>query len=150
MTYLTDTPLDPAALEQAVHGPDRGAVVVFTGTVRDHHVGKEVTGLSYSAYGTMAEGECAGIVAEAEGRWPVTIALGHRVGDLAVGDIAVVVAVAGEHRAVAFEACRFVIEEVKRRVPIWKRERYQDGSEAWVDPTAPTGTQPASRMTGPA
>ena len=88
--------------------------------------------LDYEAYGPMAESECARIVRESETRWPVRVALQHRIGRLGVGDTAVVVAAAGAHRAEAFEACRYVIEELKRRVPIWKRERYADGTEVWV------------------
>ena len=91
----------------------------------------------------MAEGECSRIVAEAEGAWPVRIALAHRVGELAVGDVAMIVVAAGGHREEAFAACRWTVDEVKRRVPIWKRETYADGSVAWVDPTAPGGTVPA-------
>ena len=84
--------------------------------------------LEYSAYDAMAEAECARIVAETEARWPVTVALRHRIGALEVGDMAVAIAVAAAHRDEAFAACRHVIEEVKRRVPIWKREYYADGT----------------------
>jgi molybdopterin synthase catalytic subunit len=79
------------------------------------------------------------VVAEAMGRWPVRIALRHRLGDLEVGDVAVAIAAAGAHRDEAFAACRYVIEEVKRRVPIWKRERFADGTEEWVNPTSGVG-----------
>ena len=75
------------------------------------------------------------IVAEAERKWPVRVAIRHRLGELAIGDTAVVVVAAGGHRDEAFAACRYAIEEIKRRVPIWKLERYADGSTAWVDPT---------------
>jgi molybdopterin synthase catalytic subunit len=83
----------------------------------------------------MAEAECGRIVTETLARWPVAVALRHRVGRLEVGDTAVGIAVAGAHRDEAFAACRHLIEEVKRRVPIWKREIYADGTEEWVDPT---------------
>jgi molybdopterin synthase catalytic subunit len=103
----------------------------------------------------MAEAECVRIVTEAESRWPVAVALRHRIGRLEVGDTAVGIAVAGAHRDEAFAACRYVIEEVKRRVPIWKREMYLDGTEEWVDPTkagrgagGPTGGEPAARGRG--
>jgi molybdopterin synthase catalytic subunit len=119
-----------------VHSPARGGVSVFLGQVRDHHEGRAVTRLDYSAYGAMAEAECARIVAEAERRWNVGVALRHRVGSLAIGEVAVAVVAASAHRADAFSACRFVIEEVKLRVPIWKREHYADGTATWVDPTA--------------
>ena len=141
--HLTGDPIDPAALAARVVHRERGALVTFVGHVRDHHAGRTVTGLEYSAYAAMAEAECAKIVAEAERRWPVAVALEHRLGALDVGDVAVAIAVGGGHREEAFDACRWVIEEVKRSVPIWKRERYADGSVAWVDPTAPGGTVPA-------
>jgi molybdopterin synthase catalytic subunit len=88
--------------------------------------------LEYSAYAPMAEAECERIVTEAEARWDVAIALQHRIGDLAVGDTAVAIAAGSAHRDEAFLACRYVIEEVKRRVPIWKREVYADGTVEWV------------------
>ena len=135
--YLSQAPLDAAWLAAQVEAPSRGAVVTFHGLVRDHHAGRRVAGLEYTAYEPMAESVCDEIVREAESRWPVAVALAHRLGALEIGEAAVVVAAAGAHRDEAFAACRFVIEEVKRRVPIWKRERYADGSEAWVDPTAP-------------
>jgi molybdopterin synthase catalytic subunit len=135
MAFLTERPIDPGTLLRQVRAAERGGVASFLGTVRDHHGGRAVRRLEYSAYGIMAEAECARIVAETEGRWAVTVALSHRVGRLEVGDIAVAIAVAGAHRDEAFAACRHVIEEVKRRVPIWKRELYADGTEEWVDPT---------------
>lgn len=144
MSHLTADPIDVEALTARVLGPERGALASFVGLVRNHHVGRAVTSLAYSAYGPMAEQLCARIVADAEARWPVAVALAHRVGDLRIGDAAVAVVCASAHRAAAFEACRWVIEEVKARVPIWKRERYADGTEAWVDPTAPAGTQPVA------
>jgi molybdopterin synthase catalytic subunit len=134
--FLTDRPIDLAALLRAVESPERGGVASFLGLVRNHHAGREVLRLDYSAYGPMAEAECARIVAEAESRWQVAIALRHRVGSLAIGDAAVAVVAASAHRDEAFAACRHVIEEVKRRVPVWKREYYADGTVAWVDPTA--------------
>ncbi|HSE28731.1 MAG TPA: molybdenum cofactor biosynthesis protein MoaE [Gemmatimonadales bacterium] len=136
MGFLSEHPLDVGALAAAVAGPGRGGTCTFLGAVRDHHAGRGVVELEYSAYGPMAEATIGAIVAEAERRWPVRVAAAHRLGRLAVGDAAVAVAAAGAHREEAFAACRFVIEELKRRVPIWKRERFADGTEAWVDPTA--------------
>lgn len=135
MTFLTDEPIDLAPLLAAVCSPTRGGVASFLGLVRDHHEGRQVVRLNYSAYGPMAEAECARIVAEAEAQWPVTIALKHRSGMLEVGDIAIAVVAAAAHRTAAFDACRLVVEEVKRRAPIWKQEFYADGTVAWVDPT---------------
>lgn len=136
MPFLTDLPIDLGRLHVAVQAPDRGGVAAFVGLVRDHHQGRAVLRLDYSAYGPMAEAECGRIVAEAEARWAVAVALQHRVGALAIGDAAVAVVVASAHRDEAFAACRHVIEEVKRRVPVWKREYYADGTVAWVDPSA--------------
>jgi molybdopterin synthase catalytic subunit len=134
--FVTDQPIDLAPLLAAVQAPDRGGVATFLGLVRNHHGGRAVLRLDYSAYGPMAEAECGRIVAEAETRWRVAVALRHRVGSLAIGDTAVAVVAASSHRDDAFTACRYVIEEVKRRVPVWKREFYADGTVAWVDPTA--------------
>jgi molybdopterin synthase catalytic subunit len=134
--FVTAEPIELAPLIAAVQAPERGGVASFLGLVRNHHGGRAVLRLEYSAYAPMAEAECARIVAEAEGRWQVSVALRHRVGSLAVGDVAVVAAAASAHREAAFAACRYVIEEVKRRVPIWKREFHADGTEVWVDPTA--------------
>ena len=137
--YLTREPLDLLTLLASVQSPERGGIACFLGTVRNHHGGRQVLGLEYSAYAPMVEAECARIVAEAEARWQVAIALRHRVGELEIGDAAVAIVAASSHRDEAFVACRHVIEELKRRVPIWKREVYADGSEQWVDPTAGPG-----------
>jgi molybdopterin synthase catalytic subunit len=144
MAYLVERPLDAAHLVASVSSPERGGVATFLGLVRDHHAGREVLRLEYTAYVPMAELECDRIVAEARERWPVAaVALEHRLGALAIGDAAVVVVAAAPHRADAFEACRYVIEELKRRVPVWKREYYADGTVGWVDPTVPEGSVPA-------
>jgi molybdopterin synthase catalytic subunit len=145
MSHLSLRPLDLTALIDTVTAPDRGGVVTFIGVVRDHHHGRRVAGLSYSAYEPMAESVCAAIKAEAERRWPVRAALAHRLGDLEIGDAAVAIAVASAHRDDAFAACRYVIEEVKCRVPIWKRERFVDGTEEWVDPTQAGGRREEAR-----
>jgi molybdopterin synthase catalytic subunit len=141
--FLRESPLDLAALIAAVASSERGGVASFLGLVRDHHGGRAVRRLEYSAYAPMAEKECAAVVAEAHARWPqAQVALEHRIGALDIGDAAVAVAAAAPHRDDAFDACRYVIEEVKRRVPIWKREYYADGSVGWVDPTVPGGSIP--------
>jgi molybdopterin synthase catalytic subunit len=137
--YLSTIPIELSALLAQVSAAEHGAVTSFIGMVRDHQDGRAVTGLEYSSYVAMAEAECARIVTETESRWPVQVALRHRIGALAIGDIAVAIAVGSDHRAAAFEACRHVIEEVKRRVPIWKKEFYRDGEVVWVDPTALPG-----------
>ena len=132
MAYLVADPIDLGALLALVQSPERGGVASFLGTVRNHHRGRDVLRLEYSAYGPMAEAECGRIVAEAESRWDVAVALRHRVGELEIGDTAVAIAAASAHRDEAFLACRYVIEEVKRRVPIWKREVFADGTVEWV------------------
>lgn len=143
MLFLTREPIDPVRLVNAVAADEHGATASFIGVVRNHQDGRPVTRLEYSAYDAMAEAECQRIVTEAEQRWPARIALLHRVGALAIGDVAVAIAAGSGHRGAAFDACRYVIEEVKRRVPIWKKEFYTDGSIEWVDPTQPSGARPA-------
>ena len=135
MSCLTTEPLQLDRLLARVRSPERGGIATFIGMVRNHHEGRRVVRLEYSAYDTMADAECQRIVAEAEDRLPVRVAVEHRLGSLEVGDVAVIVAAAAAHRAQAFDACRFVIEELKRRVPVWKREFFADGSSAWVEPT---------------
>lgn len=135
MPYLTREPILLDRLLTRVAGSGRGGIASFLGVVRNHHDGRAVTGLEYSAYEPMAEAECDRIVAEATARWPVSVALEHRLGRLEVGEVAVGIAAAADHRDAAFEACRYLIEQVKTRVPIWKREGYVDGSTEWVDPT---------------
>jgi molybdopterin synthase catalytic subunit len=136
MAFLTHDPIELTSLLAVVQSPALGGIAVFLGLVRNHHEGREVVRLDYSAYQPMAEAECGRIVAEAERRWDAAIALQHRIGSLAVGDAAVAIVAASAHREAAFAACRFVIDEVKRRVPIWKHEFYADGTVVWVDPTA--------------
>ena len=142
--FLSTAPIDLPALLAFVAAPDRGGVATFLGVVRNHQDGQGVLRLEYSAYEPMAEAEMARIVSEAETRWPVRIALSHRLGDLAIGDVAVAVVAASAHRAPAFDACRYLIEELKRRVPVWKKEFYADGSMKWVDPTRCANAAPAA------
>ncbi len=130
--YLTEQPVDLGALVAVVQSPERGGISCFLGTVRNHHRGRDVLHLEYSAYPPMVEAECARIVAEAGSQWNVAIALRHRLGRLEIGEVAVAVVAASAHRDEAFVACRYVIEELKRRVPIWKREYFADGSVEWV------------------
>jgi molybdopterin synthase catalytic subunit len=130
---MVDHAIDVAALLREVADHRNGASVLFLGTVREINEGAPVTGLDYSAYGAMAQRELSDIVAEAAKRWETPdIVVEHRVGELALGDISVAIAAAHPHRAQAFEAARYVIEELKRRAPIWKREHYVDGRAEWV------------------
>ncbi|MBA2338009.1 MAG: molybdenum cofactor biosynthesis protein MoaE [Acidimicrobiia bacterium] len=126
-------PIDPSRVLEAVSDPGCGAVVLFLGTVRDHSAGIEgVTHLEYEAYGGVVEGKIAEIVAEARERWPVRrVAAVHRIGELGVGDISVAVATSSPHRPDAFEAARYLIDELKHRAPIWKKEHWPGGGE-WV------------------
>lgn len=130
---IGDAPIDPGGLLEEVAARSNGAAVLFVGTVRDHAGGRAVAGLEYTAYEAMAREELARIVAEAEGRFPgTTLAVAHRLGALELGEVSVAVAAGHAHRAPAFDAARFVIEELKARVPIWKREQYADGTREWV------------------
>ncbi len=122
-----------ADLLSAVGSDEDGAIVLFLGTVRLHNRGREVIHLEYEAYPAMAESEMARIVSQARRRYAVSeMALVHRTGTLRIGEVAVGVAVAAPHRAAALEACGFAIEELKRTVPIWKKEVFQ-GGEVWIE-----------------
>lgn len=133
---ITREPLDnPAirALEEAVTYPGAGGIVTFAGVVRDNARGKRVLSLEYDAYPEMAETQMAEIAAEVARRWPESrLAMVHRVGPLAIGEASVVIVAACPHRAEAFDACRYAIDTLKARVPIWKKEFYEDGEE-WVE-----------------
>ena len=133
---LVDRVLDPAALLVEVSAPANGAAILFVGTVRELNEGRDVTGIDYSAYAAMAQRELEAIAAETATRYSTQhVVIEHRLGTLAVGEASVAIAVAHPRRGAAYEASRFVIEELKRRVPIWKREHYVDGTREWVDPT---------------
>ena len=133
---LTPDAIDPQALVRSVSSAECGAISLFLGTVSDHNDGRSVAGIEYSAYEKMAELEIRRIVEEVLPRFDVSrIAIQHRVGTLELGDISVGIAVAHEHRTPALDAARYIIEELKKRVPIWKQELYADGTREWVDPT---------------
>lgn len=135
-----ERPIDPARVLAAVASPSHGATVLFLGTVRDHAEGRAVEGLEYSAYEAMAREELARVLGEAADRFPGTrVAVEHRLGALGPGDISVAVAAAHAHRGAAFDAARYVIDELKARVPIWKREHFTDGERTWVG--APVAAQ---------
>jgi molybdopterin synthase catalytic subunit len=133
---IVRTPLDPTSLLAEVASVGNGASILFVGTVRDVNDGRAVSGIEYAVYESMAMRELESIVSEAAARFDVSdIVVEHRIGQLGLGDASVVIAAAHAHRAQAYDASRFVIEEIKRRVPIWKREEYVDGTREWVDPT---------------
>lgn len=128
-------PIDAAVLTQSVSADDAGGVVTFLGTVRRTTGGEITEALEYEAYEAMAIKELQAIENAARERWPVAgFRLVHRLGRLGVGDISVAVAVSCPHRVQAFEACRFAIDALKERVPIWKRDIRPDGSTEWVMP----------------
>jgi len=130
---LVDRPIDVTALLAEASDESCGASTVFLGTVRDVNDGRAVTGIEYSAYRTMAEREMRAIANEASEMFGVTrLIIEHRLGTLRLGDISVAVIAAHAHRAPALDANRYVIEELKRRVPIWKLEHYRDGTREWV------------------
>ncbi|PYP60799.1 MAG: molybdenum cofactor biosynthesis protein MoaE [Gemmatimonadetes bacterium] len=136
MPYLTRDPLSVERLVAEVSAPERGGTCVFLGTVRNGPEEQGVTAIEYSAYEAMVEAEFGRLLADAGGRWPqARIAVRHRLGTIPSGEASIAIAVAAPHRAEAFEACRFVIEEVKRRIPVWKKELRVDGTETWVDPS---------------
>lgn len=127
-------PIDGAAWRARLDDAGCGAVVCFEGRVRDHNEGRAVLRLEYEAHAPMAEQEGEAIIAEALARWPLGQAFCvHRHGLLELGEVAVLVGVASGHREAAFEAARWIIDEAKRRLPIWKKEHYADGSAEWVD-----------------
>ncbi|MDP3543729.1 MAG: molybdenum cofactor biosynthesis protein MoaE [Elusimicrobiota bacterium] len=132
MSFVTAARLDPAALCRAVSSPKHGALASFVGTVRSVHAGRRVKAVSYDCFVPLAEKELARIKAAAEKRWPARVAVAHRTGRLKVGEASVAIAAGSGHRAEAFEACRFVIEEIKRRVPVWKKEHYLKGDGRWL------------------
>jgi molybdopterin synthase catalytic subunit len=130
---LGPEPIDVRVLEARVSGPDRGALATFAGIVRDHHEGRRVLRLEYTAYEPMAERVLQEIAREAAARFGTPhIALQHRLGPLAVGETSVVVAAAAAHRKEALAACAWVIDEVKTRAPIWKKEFGDDGV-FWIE-----------------
>lgn len=130
---LADTPINAAEQTKRFRIDRAGAYVTFEGWVRDHNDGKSVDHLDYQAYAAMAEREGNGIVADALAKFDIIDATClHRVGSLSIGDTAVYIGVNAEHRGDAFTACEFIIDEVKRRVPIWKKEYYTNGTAEWV------------------
>jgi molybdopterin synthase catalytic subunit len=133
MFRITASPIDPADVRSHALDPAAGGFCAFEGWVRNHHQGRAVLGLEYEAYVPLAEKEGARILAEAMQRFGILhAACVHRTGRLEIGALAVVVCVSSAHRDAAFEACRFIIDEVKSRVPIWKKEFFADGGEGWV------------------
>ena len=128
---VSDERIDPAALTEFVSRPDSGATVVFLGTVRDHSDGKSgVTHLDYEVYQEEVEGRISAIIEEASGKWPIqSAAVEHRSGRVDLQEVSVGVAVSCAHRADAFDAAHYLIDELKRSAPIWKKEFWPGGAE---------------------
>ncbi len=136
MFRISPEPIDSAALARELRDPAAGACVTFEGWVRNRNDGRTVAALEYETHAVLAEKEGGRILEEARAKFPILKTVcAHRSGALALGDLAVWVGVAAEHRGAAFEACRYIIDQTKLRVPIWKREHYADGTVDWVNPT---------------
>jgi molybdopterin synthase catalytic subunit len=133
LAEVRDTPLSVDEVRAAVMDRAAGGIALFAGAVRDHDGGKDVTALSYSAHPSAAD-QIKEVAQRIAARFDVHgIAAVHRVGDLEIGDLAVVVAVSSAHRATAFDACRALIDEIKQAVPIWKHQRFAGGESEWVN-----------------
>ena len=137
---VTDAPVRPEEVLRAVGGDEDGAVLLFVGTVRNHADGRPVRGLRYESYEAMAREVLADIAAEAADETGVErLRVVHRVGELTVGEVSVAIAVSSPHREEAYRASRYVIEEIKKRLPVWKKEFYTDGRAGWVEGVDPSG-----------
>jgi molybdopterin synthase catalytic subunit len=133
MFELSDKPLDTAALRASLAQPNAGALVVFEGWVRDANEGRAVASLTYEAAEALCRAEAERILAEARARFGVLgVRVAHRAGPLQVGDVAVWIGVTAAHRDAAFQACRYVIDELKERLPIWKKECYDGAEPRWL------------------
>jgi len=133
--FLTESQIEPAPLRAQLLDARAGAFASFEGWVRDHNLGRAVTGLHYQAYEALAQAEGEKVIEEALARFDIVDArCVHRTGELAIGEMAVWVGVSAGHRDGAFAACRWIIDEAKARVPIWKQERYAAGEQTWLHP----------------
>ena len=129
---ITEEMLDPAPLAERVRSDRDGCVVTFLGVTRDHNEGRRVLRLEYEAYQPMAERKMAEIIDEMKARWEIgSVAVAHRVGRVDVGETSMVLAVSAPHRAPAFEAAQYFVDQLKRVVPIWKKEFFE-GGEVWI------------------
>jgi len=140
MFHATTQPIDLNELVLFVTDPEAGAIATFVGTTRNNNEGRKVIGLDYEAYPEMAEKELARIGEDAKKQWPICrMAIVHRMGPVKIGEASVIIAVSSAHRDAAFAACRYAIEEIKKTVPIWKKEVFE-GGEVWI------GTQTGQRL----
>jgi molybdopterin synthase catalytic subunit len=144
MIRLTNERIDASAVLAEVASSAAGAVVLFLGTTRDNSHGRPTASLDYQSYNEMAAKMLAQLEAEARRRWPlIGCALVHRLGHLEIGEASVAVAVSAPHRDAAFEAGKWLIDTLKKNVPIWKRENWADGTSAWVHPGLPAADSPS-------
>ncbi len=135
---VVDEAIQPQDVLNRVSGDHNGAALLFVGVVRDHADGRPVRGMRYDAYREMAEDVLATLAREASDRaGNAGVAVVHRVGELGIGEVSVAIAVGSPHRAEAYDASRYVIEEIKKRLPVWKKEHYTDGASAWKDGAVP-------------
>jgi molybdopterin synthase catalytic subunit len=142
---IVESPIDVSALVAEVARHANGATLLFIGTVREVNDGRAVSGMEYTAYRSMAEREMSDITREAASQFGTSdIVVEHRIGVLDLGEASVVIAVAHPHRAATYDASRYVIEQLKQRVPIWKREEYVDGTREWVHAGQATALEPRS------
>jgi molybdopterin synthase catalytic subunit len=140
MFHVTNQPIDLDELVRFVTDPEAGAVATFIGTTRNNNEGRQVIALDYEGYPEMAEKELRRIGEDAKTKWPICrMAITHRLGPVQIGEASVIIAVSSAHRDAAFAACRFAIEEIKKTVPIWKKEVFE-GGEVWI------GTQTGQRL----
>ena len=138
LAHVQDEPISTDAVLSQVGAEEDGAVLLFLGVVRNHADGRPVGGIHFDAYQTMAASVLREIAHEAAERLGTDrLSVVHRTGDLAIGDVSVAIAVSSPHRAEAYEASRYVIEEIKTRLPVWKKEHYTDGEARWVEGTVP-------------
>jgi molybdopterin synthase catalytic subunit len=137
---LTHDPFDYTTLTESVRSPQAGAVILFLGTVREFTAGRQTVALDYDAYPAMAVRKMEELIEQARTQWPVAkAAIVHRLGRLELSDVSVAVAVSTPHRHQAFDAGRFLIDQLKVVVPIWKKENWADGSTEWVHPDGSPG-----------
>jgi molybdopterin synthase catalytic subunit len=147
---ITHDPIDPDAVRRSVGGSHDGAVLLFLGTVRNHNDGRTVDGMEYEAYEEMASEVLRAIAEEAATALGTDrVAVVHRIGSLAVGEVSVAIAVSSPHRAQAYDASRYAIEEIKKRLPVWKREHYTDGERSWVRGQTPRPVEEKANMSEP-
>jgi molybdopterin synthase catalytic subunit len=132
MRRVTRAKLNPAALAAAVSSPKHGGLSTFVGVVRSVHAGRRVKGIEYDCFIPLAELELERILREARRKWPAQVEAAHRIGALRVGEASVAVAAGSMHRAEAFAACRWVIDQIKARLPVWKKEKYVKGEGRWL------------------